>query len=158
MLKKSLIALAFAAPVLLSQPSFAERDLGAIYTECGLGALIGENASSEETANILAIVTNVTWDLGTTAVISEASSPESCARGSAAMAAFIYQSYDALEKDIASGHGEHLATLKELNQSGEGFESTLRGEFAKQVASADYAEKTHFEKTQDLFNLVTAIN
>ncbi len=158
MFKKSLIAIAFAAPVLLAQPALAQRDFGAIYKECGLGSIIGDLATEEKTKDILAVITNVTFDLGTTAVISEASSPDTCARGSAAVAAFIYQSYDVLEKDIASGHGEHLATLKELNQSGDGFESTLRAEFAKQVASADYAEKSRFEKTQDLFNLVTEIN
>lgn len=158
-MKKILIVLTILAPALVVQNSYAEgRDLGQIYSECGLGGLIAENTKDETTAKVLAIVTNVTFDLGTTAVISEASSPDSCARGDAVVAAFIYQSYDALEKDLASGYGDHLSTLKELNQSGDGFEQALRTSFAKEVASADYAQKSHYQKTQDLFNLVKEIN
>lgn len=156
MLKKTLIALSLAAPILLVQPASA-RSFDKIYTECGLGGLIGAQASNTSTGNILAIITNVTWDLGTTAITSELSSPDACAGGNAEVAAFIYQSYDALEQDLASGQGQHLDTLKELSGAKAGFESELRLAFANEVASADYAQRSQFDKSEALFNIVSAI-
>ncbi len=157
MLKKSLIAMGLAAPLMLSQPVMA-RDFGSIYTDCGLGGLIGAQVEDSSTGNILAIVTNVTWDLGTTAVISDVSSPDSCAGGSGAVAAFIHQSYDALEQDLASGQGQHLDTLKSLSGAGEGFEQDLRSAFTAEVASVDYSSQTHYEKSEALYNLVYKVN
>ena len=156
MLKKSLLALSLVAP-LVFQPVNA-RDAGQIYTECGLGAMIASGTKEKSTGDIIAIITNITWDLGTTALSSDITSPGTCARGSGAVAAYIHQSYEAIEQDLASGQGEHLDTLKVLNESGDGFESQLRNAFALSVASDDFASKTRDEKSRDLFMMVTAIN
>jgi len=156
MLRKSLIALSLAAPLLMTQ-SVQARDFGAIYTDCGLGGLIGAQVNDRTIGNVLAIVTNVTFDLGTTAVISEVSSPDTCAGGSAAVAAFIHQSYDALEQDLASGEGKYLAALKTLSGGGEAFELELRSAFAETVASSDYTKQTRYAKSESLYNLVQNI-
>ena len=80
------------------------REFGEIYTDCGLGGLIGSAIGSKEDtlANVAAVVTNITFDLGTTAISSNTTSPETCARGKEQTAAFIYESYESLETDIAS--------------------------------------------------------
>ena len=76
------LTLAFAASLLLAQAAGA-REFADIYTDCGLGALIAPRTPA------VAAVTNVTFDLGTTAIISNVSSPETCQGGKALAAAFI---------------------------------------------------------------------
>ena len=63
-----------ASLLVFSSMSFADREFADIYTECGLGAMIAPNNEA------VAAVTNVTWDLGTTAISSDASSEENCKR------------------------------------------------------------------------------
>lgn len=75
--KSKVLNLTGASVVLLlafAQPASA-REFADIYTDCGLGALIAPNNGA------VAAVTNVTWDSGTTAVSSDASSAESCKGG-----------------------------------------------------------------------------
>jgi len=59
-MKYALLAVASAA--MLSTSPAHSREFGEIYAECGLGGMIGK---SNET---IAIITNITWDLGTTAL------------------------------------------------------------------------------------------
>lgn len=140
--------LAFCA---YAQPVFA-REFADIYTECGLGALIAPRNEA------VAAVTNVTWDLGTTAISSNISSPDTCKGGQARAAAFIHDAYASLESDIASGQGEHLNTLMTLagknTAEAQGFIAALRNDFSKAVADASYSSKTRFEKAETLYNLV----
>jgi len=133
-----------------SQSSMA-REFADIYTDCGLGALIAPTNSA------VAAVTNVTFDLGTTAIISNISSPETCSGGQEKVAAFIYQSYSALEKDLASGSGTYLDSLMTLagydSQAQQEVEM-LRSGFAKIVANSSYVNQNRFEKAEALYNLV----
>ncbi len=79
-MKYSILALS----VSITFASFAmAREFAEIYTDCGLGAMIAPRTPA------VAAVTNVTWDLGTTAISSNISSPDSCMGGQAKMAAFI---------------------------------------------------------------------
>src|SRR3989338_65651 len=100
-------ALALLGAAALAQPAMA-REFADIYTECGLGALIAPRNEA------VAAVTNVTWDLGTTAISSNISSPQTCTGGKPKAAAFIYDPYQSLETDLASGYGAHLDTLMPL--------------------------------------------
>ncbi|OQY53880.1 MAG: hypothetical protein DRR08_10110 [Candidatus Parabeggiatoa sp. nov. 2] len=130
------------------------REFADIYTECGLGAIIAP------TNRAVAAVTNVTWDSGTTAIISNLSSPDTCNGGQEKVASFIYNSYDVLEKDLASGSGRYLDSLMELA----GYESqapqkleVLRNGFAKIVANPSYVDQNRFEKAEALYDLVVNI-
>jgi len=131
-----------------------DREFADIYTDCGLGAMIAPNNDA------VAAVTNVTWDLGTTAISSNASSPDTCAGGKGEAAAFIYDAYPNLEKDLAVGQGEHLASL--LSIAGIDAESRsdvsirLRREFAEIVNADGYSERTRFEKAETLYNALYA--
>jgi len=128
------------------------REFAEIYTECGLGAMIAPRHPG------VAAVTNVTWDLGTTAVSSNISCPDSCSGGKAKVAAFIYDSYDPLEKDLAVGNGEYLDGLMELincePESKEGFIKALRTDFKTIVAEKNYIDKSRFEKAESLYKIV----
>lgn len=144
-------ALALLGAVVLAQPAMA-REFADIYTECGLGALIAPKNEA------VAAVTNVTWDLGTTAISSNISSPQTCTGGQPRTAAFIYDSYQSLETDLASGSGTHLDTLMTLvgyeSQVQQDLTKTVRADFAKMVADPRYTEQSRFEQAQALYDLL----
>jgi hypothetical protein len=147
----------FSAVILLlvfgtfSQPCMA-REFADIYTECGLGAMIAPRNAA------VAAITNVTWDWGTTAISSNISSPDSCAGGKEKVAAFIHDSYESLEKDLASGYGTYLDALIVFagynSQDKQGIVFALRNDFTKLVANPNYTDKSRFEKAEALYNLV----
>jgi hypothetical protein len=153
MLKKNMrtVTLVFAASLALAQTA-AAREFAEIYTDCGLGALIAPRTPA------VAAVTNVTFDLGTTAIISNISSPDTCKGGKALAAAFINDAYEPLEADLARGQGkylESLTTLAGVREEGKAaFVQGLRSDFAAAVAADGYAERSRFEKAENLYNLV----
>ena len=154
MFKKAMkvsLAAVTALVITTSQDSQA-RDFADIYTDCGLGALIAPKNSA------VAAVTNVTWDLGTTAISSNISSEDTCKGGQAKVAAFINDSFENIEKDLAKGDGKYLNTLatiaKKDSQTNEQFISSLRSEFAKVVASSEYTKLSTYKKSQKLYNAI----
>ena len=146
-MKKIQLSLMAMAMTVILAPQAQARDFADIYTECGLGAMIAP------TNPAVAAVTNVTWDLGTTAVSTNISSPESCQGGKEKTAAFINQSYESLENEIASGEGSYVDTLASMSTKEL---ADIRTEFAELVSSADYAEMSKKEKVEKLYNIVTA--
>ena len=87
-----------------------DRDIGRIYTECGLGGAIAP------TSDVVAAITNVTFDLGTTAISSNLSSPETCNGGKEVKtAALIINNTAAIEKEAAAGQGDTLAALEAVS-------------------------------------------
>lgn len=151
---KKLIYTATAGVALImaaAQPA-AAREFADIYTDCGLGAMIAPNNS------VVAAVTNVTWDLGTTAISSNASSPETCQGGKGKKAAFLYDSYAQIEKDLARGSGQHLTTLMALSGCQAGVHgamaTALRQDFAAVAAQPGYSAQSRFQQAEALYNLV----
>jgi hypothetical protein len=130
----------------------AAREFAEIYTDCGLGALIAPRTPA------VAAVTNVTFDLGTTAIISNISSPETCQGGQASTASFINHAYEAIETDLARGNGKYLDSLTTLAgvsaDRKDAFVQALRNDFASQVSGNGYAAITRFQKAEGLYNLV----
>ena len=132
--------------------SVVARDFAEIYTECGLGALIAPRNE------VVAAVTNVTWDLGTTAISSNITSPQTCIGGYGRVASFIYQSYESLAQDLAIGKGDYLNALVTLSGCSKADKSVLveaiREDFAALVAQPDYKEKTRYQKSEALYNII----
>jgi hypothetical protein len=153
--KKILSAIAFTAVAMSAtqaQAAAGNRDFGQIYTECGLGAMIFP------TNEVLAAITNVTWDLGTTAVSSNVSSADTCAGGkkkAEKTAAFIVQSYAQLEQDIARGEGQHLSTLMNIAgcsaQAQGSVTAGMRQDLAVQVAAPAYGSATRYDQAKAMF-------
>lgn len=147
------LSLAAITAVMLSTAQDSQaREFAEIYTQCGLGAMIAPKHEA------VAAVTNVTWDLGTTAISSNISSEESCVGGKAKVAAFINDSYENIEKDLAMGNGEYLDTLvslaKDKSESKDEFIASLRDNFSSIVASNDYNELTTYQKSEKLYNTI----
>lgn len=143
-IKLSLVALALTA--VTSTSAYAEsRDLGGIFKECGIGAMLFSNDST------LAVISNVIWDLGTTATTSNVSSEGTCKGKAAKIATFVGHSYGKLETEIAAGEGKYVETLSKV--SGKSV-SDIRSSFAKVVADKDFANMSKEDKAQKLFNIV----
>ncbi|OIO69165.1 MAG: hypothetical protein AUJ56_07840 [Zetaproteobacteria bacterium CG1_02_49_23] len=128
------------------------REFADIYVDCGLGAMIAPKTP------VVAAVTNVTWDLGTTAMSSNYSSPESCKGGSAKTAAFINDSYAPIENELARGEGDYLTAMMTTAGCDEAAQpalsSAVRKDFADRVASTDYAHETGFQHAEGLYNIL----
>lgn len=140
-----------AAAVLLSLGGAAQaREFADIYTECGLGAMIAPNNGA------VAAVTNVTWDLGTTAISSNISSADSCQGGKKKVAALLVNSHAQVEADLAKGEGQHLAALSVAagcsanNQAM--FKAAMRRELAELAAKPGYAQQARMVKAADLYD------
>jgi len=150
-MKKTILSLLCLVVMIAGASDVMAREFADIYTECGLGAIIAPNNPA------VAAVTNVTWDLGSTAISSDASCPENCKGGQEETAALINDSYEHLETDLASGRGEYLQMLLLLVEPTEGeeaFVQDLRADFALLVAQDDYATMSRFQKAEALYNLV----
>ena len=147
------LAVAMASGAALAEEK--EMDFAKIYVECGLGGIFGSAVDHKTTSQVMAISTNVTWDLGTTASTSYFSSEDTCYNQKARTAAFINQSYENLEKEIASGQGEYFDALARLaREDGESisdYQTSLRSQFASIVADDSYPQLSRYEKVQKLY-------
>lgn len=143
---------AMTALMLTTAQDSQAREFADIYTECGLGAMIAPKNEA------VAAVTNVTWDLGTTAISSNISSADTCVGGKAKVASFINDSYKNIEQDLAAGNGEYLNTLATLakadSETKDEFIAKLRKDFSSIVASNEYNSLTTYQKSEKLYNTI----
>ena len=151
-LKTLAIVVTTISSLALMGNAHAERTFEQMYTECGIGGAIFKNNKT------LAAISNITWDLGTTAVSSGYSSEENCQGGKVAAANFIHSSYASLEQDIAKGEGKHLSALMDIMQcdssAREGLVNTIRADFSNTVSVKGYADAPQFQKSKDLYNIM----
>lgn len=146
---------AVAATILLSVSmgaNAAEREKINPWLDCGLGAMI----FPDENLEIGAGISNVTWDLGTTALTSASSSPDTCqGTDNVRSALFIQQTFDELVVDIARGRGEYVDALATLHKcdakTSVTFTAGLRAAFAEIVAEPDYADLELSDKAQQVY-------
>lgn len=134
---------ALAIAVLLT-PQAEARSLEKIFSECGIGAAIFP------TNNAAAAISNIIWDLGTTATSSDISSPDSCKGRNSEIAMFIGTTYDKLEVEVATGKGKYVQTLSKM--SGKSV-ADIRKEFSKVVKSNDYANMTKLQRADKLHTI-----
>ena len=134
-------------------------DFQKIYVGCGLGGMIGSAVDNKTGSQVLAIITNITFDLGTTASISYYSSEDTCYNNKALTVAFINQSYETLEKEIAMGKGEYFDALTALAVGQDGnadeYQAKVRQQFAEVVAAESYLQLSRVEKVEKLFYIAS---
>jgi hypothetical protein len=118
------------------------------FTECGIGAAVFADTAWA------AATSNVTWDLGSTAVTSAVFSPEMCNAKKVKTAKLIIETLPQLEKDLVVGHGEHLAALKGTVGCDGDFTSALRQNYATVVSESSYSAGTKVERATDMYNAV----
>ncbi|WP_290612152.1 DUF3015 family protein [Arsukibacterium sp. UBA3155] len=75
------------------------------WKQCGIGAMIFDDNGAA------AAISNIIWDLGTTAVSSNISSQDSCEGVNVAAAQFINDSIINIEEETVIGQGENLTAM-----------------------------------------------
>jgi hypothetical protein len=123
------------------------------WQDCGLGAMVFPEYP------VAAAVSNIIWDLGTTAISSKISSDDSCAGERLQAALFIKETYHNLTQDVANGQGDHLAAVLDIYQCDASARSSivsdLRKDYAQLINQTDYAVLSRDQKAAQLFDLVT---
>ncbi|MFM2120803.1 MAG: hypothetical protein RL722_2271 [Pseudomonadota bacterium] len=127
-------------------PSVSARPLADVYVQCGIGGLLFKET------NWAAVTSNIIWDLGTTAILSDLSSAENCQGGKAKTAALIFQSYAQLEQDLARGEGQYLDALMATAGCSAAAQpqvkAGLRQDLAARVAAGDYTSASRLQQSQ----------
>tara|TARA_B110000003_G_C16566592_1_gene502624 strand:- start:123 stop:623 length:501 start_codon:yes stop_codon:yes gene_type:complete len=117
------------------------------YTDCGIGAALFPNTP------VAAVLSNVIWDAGTTAVISATVSEQTCSAGSVETAQLIHDKFEFLEADIMIGDGENLVALTEtLGCDGSSdLNASIRTNMKSVLSDDDYASNSRVEKSIRLY-------
>ncbi|MEE4246505.1 MAG: DUF3015 family protein [Kangiellaceae bacterium] len=146
--------LAATSLVLMSATSTAEsgREGVNLYSDCGIGAALFP------TAPVGAVISNIIWDVGTTATSTFISSPESCVDRSAQVVTLINDAYQNIEEETAIGAGAHITAMLDIMECDaavrKSLTSDIRDDFKLLVSASDYAEQTQKDKTINYFDTV----
>jgi hypothetical protein len=103
-MKKLLIA---TAAVACFSANAAEEDINP-WKHCGIGALIFDDNGTA------AALSNIIWDLGTTAVSSQISSESSCEGNRTKTAMFIQDNFKQVMEQTTEGEGKHIDAMLEM--------------------------------------------
>lgn len=150
-LKLSILAVAAAVSI----PALAAGDSVSgpnPFSDCGIGAALFQDTAWA------AVTSNVTWDLGTTAVTSATMSPNTCTKRNVKAAMFIRDSYAQIVEDAARGTGDHLAATLEMFDCGAAQQGAALNEVRNGVGGAvtapGYGDQKHLEKAGQLFKII----
>jgi hypothetical protein len=138
------ITLALASFAVISSTQ-AKADVNP-WQDCGIGSMIFPDNGTASA------ISNVIWDLGTTAVTSATASEDSCSSSRVKTAQFIQETYQQLEEDLVKGDGEHLSAMTELMSCSVQETAAIRDSLATSLATNDFADATQSDKAQLLFN------
>lgn len=146
---KTLLSLLIATALL---PSISQAAGKNAWTQCGIGAAIFSKTGWA------AAISNVIWDLGTTATTSSSSSPSQCAGKGASVGKLIYENYANVEEETAAGQGEHLNAMITILGCDSSVKADMiqdvRSDFLKDVQNSSFSGKSTVEKTEVLLNNV----
>lgn len=153
-MKKIVHAMAIAASLCAAAPSFAAEKASKAqgsgpspYTECGIGAALFPKTP------VGAVISNVIWDIGTTAITSAVSSPQTCNGKKVAAATMIFETYTAIEEEAALGQGEHLASALKL-MGCEGDTSAMMQGIQADYSGSSAAASSRVQKSEQLYFII----
>ena len=141
---KKITICALTASLLIGNAVAAEKKEQKInpWTDCGIGAMIFSDN------NEAAAISNIIWDLGTTAVTSQVSSADSCKGKNVDVALFIQDNYNKVLEETSQGSGEHLTAMLEMLEVETGKQSevivSVRTKMAKEVATNTSTQPEQF--------------
>ena len=143
--KAAAVAVVMAAS---SAPAFAVNP----YKDCGIGAAIFTET------HWAAAISNVIWDLGSTAITSATASPETCSGVEAETAAFINDTYETLVEETARGEGSHLSTVLSMAGCSASEQahavSLVRSGMADVIATEGYSTASQIDKSSAFYTIV----
>jgi hypothetical protein len=151
-MKKTITTLAaIVALSLASTHSFAQDSKLNPWQDCGIGAMVFPDNS------VAAAISNVIWDLGTTAVTSASASEDNCNATRVQTARFVTESLPNLEEDIVKGEGQHLTAMLNLMGCGTAekhvVSTAIRNDFSSVMSKATYSEMDVQQKAESLFTV-----
>lgn len=150
---KQIASVALVASLVSPMASAEKLDFSP-WKECGIGAMIFEDEGN------LAAISNIIWDLGTTAVSSKVISEDTCAGSKAKTAMFIQQSYNNIIEETAKGNGEHVTAMLDLLEvnpaARQDVMNGVRADMADAVNQAGYANATTSEKAEMYYDSLIA--
>jgi len=124
------------------------------WVDCGIGAMIFTDTQWA------AVSSNIIWDLGTTAVISNASSQETCESARSKTAMFVGATYANLEEETIKGNGQHLQAMLDLmgckSESHSDIIKQVRMDFSQQLQNPEYAAMNTLTRAESYYNMVKA--
>jgi len=124
------------------------------WRDCGIGAMIFTDIP------VGAIISNLIWDLGTTALTSSGVSKENCKGQTVAAAKFITHTYANLEEQTVKGDGKHLHAMLDIlgcnDSSHQGIIHSVRNRFSNTLQSSNYSAQAPVAKAENYYNLVNA--
>ncbi len=147
-MKTKLIALVMGVMIMTSSQISAN-----MYKECGLGAIV----FGDSMEGVPAAVSNVTWDLGTTASSSKSSGTCALSGNDMAAAIFIMETYPTLVIDAAKGEGAHLTTVFNLlgaSQSRSSIVSNVQSQLLNAINTTEYSSQSRLEMSEALFVII----
>jgi len=154
LLISSAVALAVIVPLTPAQAHAQTSDINP-WSQCGLGSAVFP------TVPLGAIISNLIWDLGTTAVTSSAVSPETCKGTKMAAAQFVGSTYASLEMEAVIGEGQYQAALSNVMGCDQSVQAPLfaqvRTQFRNEVAQPEYSELSHNQKAEAYYLIVADI-
>jgi hypothetical protein len=154
---KTIAAVLFLLVTTMST-SFAQdsksKDLNP-WTDCGIGAMIFTNTAWA------AAISNVIWDLGTTAVTSNVSSQNTCSSSKASkVAMLIGTSYANLEDETVQGGGQHINAMMTVLSCEPSSQAkiiqSLKEDFTQSLQSTENVALTEQAKAGAYYNMVQA--
>ncbi len=155
-MKKYLIISVVA--ILSSNAAYAADDVNP-WTQCGIGSMIFN--SDGDGSTIGAAISNIIWDLGTTAVMSNGSSQNNCTGIKRNVAEFIDKTYPQLEQETAQAQGENIVALLDIYQCEHAAQpqiaQSIRTNFAKTVSQPGYEAMSHQAKSFAYYQNVNQI-
>jgi hypothetical protein len=144
-------AIAATSLPLVSTQAQAASDINP-WSECGLGSLVFP------TVPVGAIISNLIWDLGTTAITTSLVSPETCKGKKMAAAVFIGTTYSSLETETVIGEGQYMTALADVMGCDKAVQAPLftevRSRFKETMALPGYTEKSKNQKAETFYNIV----
>jgi len=147
-------AIAISSAIILSTSpvSAEEATIENAFEQCGIGAAI---FTTNKTA---AVISNLLWDFGTTAVSSQTSSPSTCAGAQTTAAIFIDKTYPVLEEQFVKGSGSHVAALMDILECAEsaqqGVISEIQSGLAASFSDSSFATQSQLDKAKQMGVLV----
>ncbi len=122
------------------------------FSDCGIGAALFTETKWA------AVTSNVIWDVGTTAVISATSSPQTCSGKRVVAAAFINGTYEKLAEETAAGKGEHLTTVLNILECNGAQRVNavrdIRSAMGKAVATPAYLDQSRVDKSSQFYGII----
>ncbi len=126
------------------------------FTDCGIGAALFSDPSMAWAA----VISNITWDAGTTAMVSATASPETCQSREVVAAKFIHETYDNVIEETANGQGAHLSAMLEVfdcqADSHAEIIQSVRSQIGENVQTEDYLSMSQLDKSKGYYEVVHA--